>query len=627
MCGIAGIYASGLPGEGSTVAAMVAHMAHRGPDGDGFHTDSDIALGMCRLAIIDPEHGQQPLRSEDGSIVVVFNGELYNHLDLRRWLESRGHLFASGSDGEVLPHLYEELGDGLVERLNGIFAFALWDSQEKRLLLARDRFGVKPLYVFAQRRRVAFASELKGLLADSRVPREVDPAAVDLFLTFRFTPSPKTLLRGVEKLEPATLLSVSADELRKRRYWGPTPSFTRMDRRNLVEEYREAVERAVVRQMMSDRPIGVMLSGGVDSGAITAILAQHAPRVRTFTIGFADGGDADETPLAERTARMFGTEHHSLVVSPAEYRADLARSLTMVEEPVGSSSALAVNHIAQLMRPHVPVALCGQGADELHGGYRRHLGLKLATELERLERPLRLVGRLPGLARNVRMQRGLATLGQREPLARLMAAYALLDAPAKQRLYGPAMADGSSASYVERFRQRVEHLDVLSQMLYVDTRLWLPDELLLIADKMSMAASVELRVPFLDNDVVDLVEEMDSSQKVRGLQRKSIHKRAMLKWLPSRVVYRRERGWATPMSTWLRHDLLPLLEDALFDRNSLSLQLFRHSELRRIIDEHVASTADRTRELFCLFSLELWHSNIVRPQPTRVPVHTPARAQ
>lgn len=623
MCGIAGVYTPGLPGQAAVVEAMTAQMVHRGPDGDGFHTGPEIALGMRRLAIVDPAHGRQPLRSESGEVVVVFNGELYNHLEIRAWLESRGHRLTSGSDGEILPHLYEELGDRFVERLNGIFAFALWDARLRRLLLARDRFGVKPLYLCRQERRLTFASELKALLVDDRVPREVDPGAVDLFLTFRFTPSPQTLLRGVEKLEPATILDVSAESLRRRRYWQPQPSFARSDRRQLVAEYREAVERAVVRQMMSDRPIGVMLSGGVDSGAITAILAEHSPRVRTFTIGFADGGDADETALAEETARRFGTDHHSLVVTADEYRAGLADSLTMVEEPVGSTSALAVNYVARLMRSQVPVALSGQGVDEPLGGYWRHLGLKLATDLAPLEKPLRLLGRLPPLAQDVRVQRGLATLARREPLEQLLAAYTLLTREAKERLYRPELLAAAPVSgpaeCIDRVRGPAAHLDPLAQMLFVDTRLWLPDELLLIADKMSMAASVELRVPFLDNDVVDLVEQMRSSQKVRGLRRKSIHKRAMLKWLPRRIVYRRERGWATPMGAWLRSELRPLLEDTLFDPGSLGAQLFREEELRRLVDEHRLGTADRTRELFCLLGLELWHASIVRRTTASAP--------
>jgi asparagine synthase (glutamine-hydrolysing) len=624
MCGIAGIYSPGAQGDLEVVKAMASRMVHRGPDGEGFYSGDEIALGVRRLAIIDPEHGHQPLYNEIGSIVAVFNGELYNHVEIRRELQRRGHRLASGSDGEILPHLYEELGEALVDRLNGIFAFAVWDSKRRRLLLARDRFGVKPLYFCAQRRRFTFASELKALLTDGHVPVCIDPAAVDLFLTFRFTPSPRTLLSDIEKLEPGTLLTVSSDGVSRSRYWHSNATFARNDRRRLVEEYQGAVERAVVRQTMSDRPIGVMLSGGVDSGAITAIVAHHLPLVRTFTIGFADGGDANETVLAEQTARMFGTDHHSLIVSANEYRADLPASLTMVEEPVGSSSALAVNYVSRLMASKVPVALSGQGADEPLGGYQRHLGIKLANKLKRIERPLRLLDRAGLLPRHVRVRRGLTTLRQVEPLEKLMAAYVVLDNDQKLALYASPLRDAATlshaSSYVERFRSQVADLDELAQMLYVDTRLWLPDELLLIADKMSMAASVELRVPFLDNEVIELVEQIHSSQKVRGFSRKSIHKRAMLKWLPPRIVYRRERGWVTPIGTWLRGELRPLLEETLLGRGSLAGDLFRGSEVRRLIDQHASGAADRTRELFCLLSLELWYAALVRDRATALSV-------
>jgi asparagine synthase (glutamine-hydrolysing) len=344
-------------------------------------------------------------------------------------------------------------------------------------------------------------------------------------------------------------------------------------------------------------------------------MARHSSHVRTFTIGFAEGGDADETSLAAETAALFGTEHHSVKVTAEEYKAELPRSLTLVEEPVGSTSALAVNFVSQLMRPHVPVGLSGQGVDEPLGGYHRHRGLKLANALARIGQPLQTLGRLPPLAGNVRVQRGLATLAERDPLGQLMAAYTLLGDEAKGRLYGDRMTSArrtsNPAGYVQRIRSPVAHLDPLAQMLFVDTRLSLPDELLLIADKMSMAESVELRVPFLDNDVVDLVERMHSSLKVHGLERKWIHKKAMLKWLPRRVVYRRERGWATPMGSWLRDDLRPLLEETLLDQASLVRELFDPAALRSLIDAH-AGGADHTRELFCLLSLELWNTAIVR---------------
>ena len=476
------------------------------------------------------------------------------------------------------------------------------------------------MYWSGDSKRFSFASELKALLCDPDVPRELDYTAVDHFLTFRFVPSPRTMFKAVRKMAPGTVLTVSRDGVRERHYASRAITAHRRDRQNLVREYQEAFERAVVRQMMSDRPIGVMLSGGVDSGAITAVMARHSSQVRTYTVGFADGGDANEIALAEETARLFGADHHALLLGVDEYRNSLPDSLLMVEEPVGSTSALAVHYVARMMRPGVPVALCGQGADEPLAGYRRHLGVSLAQRLDRLSPALRVAAKLPPLSRSTRVQRGAATLAVADPLGRLMAAYRVLTEDDKRRLYRPELADRLDGerpeACVERFRGEVARLDLLTQMLYVDTRLWLPDELLLIADKMSMAASVELRVPFLDQDLVALVESMHSSQKLRGLSRKSIHKRAMLKWLPARIVYRKERGWATPVGAWLRGELRPLLSEVLLGRDGVCRELFEERELARMIERHGRGEADLTRTLFCLLSLGLWHRGFAAARPS-----------
>lgn len=619
MCGIAGVRGESAERGDALVHEMAARMVHRGPDGEGFFAADGVALGVRRLAIIDPEHGDQPLFDERREIVVVFNGELYNHRDLRDWLWARGHTFRSGSDGEIIPHLYEEHGPGFVELLNGIFAIALWDGRTRTLHLFRDRFGVKPLYWTADGDGIRFASELKALLAVGNTARTIDAAALDEFLTFRFVPSPRTLLEAVKKLPAAGALSAGPDGISERRYWSgaEAASGDRRDRASLVREYQESFERAVVRQMMSDRPIGVMLSGGVDSGAITAVMAQRSSLVRTYTVGFAEGGDANEIPLAEETARRFGTKHTSLVISTDDYRRRLPESLTMVEEPVGSTSALAVNFVAELMRRDVPVALSGQGADEPLAGYPRHLGIKLAESARPIAPALRFAARTSLGTRSPRLRRLAATFAEPRPVERLLSAYSVLDVAAKARLYAPWLRerlDGARPeAAVERLFDEARAPDLLGRMLYVDTRLWLPDELLLIADKMSMASSVELRVPFLDQDLVGLVESMHSSQKLRGLSRKSIHKRAMLKWLPPQVVYRKERGWATPMDRWLAGDLKPLLEDVVLDPAGICRDALEESELRRLIEAHASRKEDRTRELFCLLSLGLWYRAFAAP--------------
>ena len=616
MCGIAGLHSPAGEVDRDLVRAMVARMAHRGPDGEGQHFDAHVGLGMRRLAIIDPEHGQQPLFNESGDVVAIFNGEIYNHHELREGLEQRGHRMHSGSDGEVLPHLFEEHGEAFVEKLNGIFAIALWDVRNQTLLLARDKFGVKPLYWAETNGRLTFASELKALLVDPAISRELDLQAIDQFLTFRFVPAPRTLFAGVKKLPPASTLTVDANGVRENRYWTGDPHPTRSDTDRLVDEYSVAFERAVVRQMMSDRPIGVMLSGGVDSAAIAAVVAKHSPHMRTFTVGFEGGGaGTNEIPQARETARLLGAEHESVVVGASEYLERLPDSLLTLEEPVGSTSALAVRFVAQLMKPTVPVALTGQGADEPLGGYGRHLGVKLATELRKVAPLTRPLARLADRTTNPQLRRGLATLDAKGDAELLLSAYSIFREPDKQRLYGPRMrgliGDPELAEVVERHRRRVSKLPPLAQMLYVDTRLTLPDELLLIADKMSMAESVELRVPFLDEDLVALVESMAPSQKVHGRTGKWIHKKAMERLLPEQIVHRRKLGWDTPLDRWLRAELRPLLEEVLLGEGELCRDLFEESELRRLLTTHERGELDLTKPLFLLLSLGLWHRGFV----------------
>lgn len=625
MCGIAGIHAPGGEADPRVVAAMTARLVHRGPDGDGFFDAPGIALGMRRLAIIDPEHGHQPLFDESRDLVAVFNGELYNHAELRRDLEARGHRLNSGSDGEVIPHLFEEHGPAFVERLNGIFAIALWDGRERTLHLFRDRFGVKPLYYARANGRLSFASEIKALLADESIPREIDPVAVDQFLTFRFVPSPRTALSAVRKVPPATVLHSREDGVKETEYAAEPPRAHRTDRAALVAEYREAFERAVERQMMSDVPIGVMLSGGVDSGAVCAVMAKHAPEVKAYTVGFEGGGEeSDEIAAAKQTADLLGATHSSVLIGEREYIDALPASMLTVEEPIGTSSALAVEFVARLMRPEVPVALSGQGADEPLGGYGRHRGARLATLLRRVPGARPLARALPRPASRDALARGLDALAASDDLALLVGAYRVITDAGKQALYGPelmaALRDAPApGEALERIRSRVAGLDPLGQMLYVDTRVSLPDELLMIADKMSMATSVELRVPMLDNDLVALIESARPSQHVHRLEGKSLHKAALEGLLPREIVHRRKLGWRTPVDRWLRAELRPLLEEVLLGEGEVCRELFDRAELVRLVESHIDGRADHTRQLFCLLSLGLWHRGFVASDAASAP--------
>lgn len=612
MCGIAGIATPGRSVDEAVLNDMVSAMRHRGPDGEGLWIDGDIGLGMRRLAIVDVLGGRQPLASEDGAVRVVFNGEIYNHDQLRDWVLVRGHTLASKTDGEVIAHLYEQLGERFVEHLEGIFALAIWDKRNRTLLLARDQLGVKPLYFYESTGQVRFASELKALLRNPAVPRDLDLVALDQHLSFRFTPAPRTLLRGVSKLEPATTLSLRDGRVSTRRYWDPSP----LERRDLpfdeaAARLRDELAASVHRQMMSDRPIGVMLSGGMDSAAIVATMAERSGQVKTFTVGFEGGGDADETGLARETAQLFGTEHQDLIVGASEFGDSLRETITVLEEPVGTSSAIGFRAVSRLAGESVPVLLSGQGADELVGGYWRYVGEWLASlSLGTVKRfhAQRAITRFGERTKSARLERGLRAIRHPDTLDRFMNIYAVFNEAQKQQLYAPRMRnlEGSAPSCVERYRERALTRDPLGQMLYVDMRLWLPDDLLLVGDKMSMSESVEMRVPFLDHHLVEYVESLPTSYKLRRGQRKAVLKRAMRGVLPPSIIDRKERGFVTPIDRWLRDGLYEESRRLLLDSPVLGDQLFEPRYVEQLIEEHHSGRADHTRRLFSLVSLELW---------------------
>lgn len=611
MCGIAGIVTPGEAVAPELVERMVAAMAHRGPDGSHLWCEHDVALGVARLAIVDVAGGAQPLGNESRTVRVLFNGEIYNHERLRRDLSARGHRFESRTDGAVIPHLYEELGDRLFDELDGIFAIAVYDSAERTLLLARDRFGVKPLYVHRSGSAIRFASELRALLSDPAVPRELDPIALDQHLTFRFTPAPRTLLAGVEKLLPATVLSWREGVVRTARYWRTAPPQpSRLSFGDAADEFRARLRNAVHRQMMSDRPIGAMLSGGIDSAAVVALMAERSSPVRTFTVGFEGGGDADETALARQTAERFGTEHHELIVGRSDFASELPSVIESLEEPVATSSAIGFRAVARLARPEVPVLLSGQGADELLGGYWRYVGEWIAggtaTWLPRL-------ARVP--VRSARLERGLRAVGRSDTLERFMHNYAVFTEDQKRELYGPDLsaATGTASRCVERLRLEAAARRPLDQMLYVDLRLWLPDDLLLVADKMGMAASVETRVPFLDRALVDLVESLPSSYKLRLGRRKALEKAALAPLLPQRIIHRKERGFVTPLADWLRTDMHVWARELLLGSDSRFAAVLRRDAVTRLLASHGHGAFDHTRQIFCLLSLELWARRFLAP--------------
>lgn len=623
MCGICGVFDfAGRAVDPGLLEKMTASIRHRGPDGVGSYHSAGIGLGHRRLSIIDLEGGSQPLTNEDSRLQVIFNGEIYNFIELREELEKAGHVFKTRSDTEVIVHGYEEWGLGCVKRFNGIFAFALWDSNLRRLFLARDHLGVKPLYYTLLGNRLLFASEIKALLADPECPREVDVKALGKLFTLRYVPSPDTLFHRIKKLPPGHLMVVAMDALQVQRYWDWKPQIrSDADEGTLVEAYQSLVEDVVKLQMRSDVPVGLFLSSGIDSGALLALMGTFtAAPVRTFTIGFEEGERSNETEDARKMAQRFGADHTEMIVGPKDYEKYYERYLWDLEEPVGNETAAAFYFVSMLASQKVKVALTGQGADEPWAGYHRYLGVKLSEIYSHLP-SFMTKGIAPRVAerftRDERIRRGLLSLHEKDVLTRFVKIYSFFSTSMKERLFQPWLrqeisADGYEArEALRRLHADVEHLDPLAQILYIDTRASLPDDLLMVADKTSMANSIEARVPFLDYRLVEFIETLPSNLKLRGFAGKYLHKKAVEKWLPTQVVYRKKKGFANPVSEWMRDRMRRYVRDCLFSKRAAVGKYFNRDYMEEIVSNHEANRQDFWRHIYLLISFEMWHETFI----------------
>jgi len=624
MCGFCGIFVrSGKPIDIDLLGRMTSAIVHRGPDGEGRFIDREVGLGHRRLSIIDVEGGAQPIGNEDGTVQIVFNGEIYNFIELRRELEGIGHIFQTQSDTEIIVHAYEQWGKECVARLNGMFAFALWDSNRRELFFARDHLGIKPLYYIDLGNRVLFGSEIKALLQDPECPRDVDVEALAELFTFRYVPSPKTLFRSIRKLPPGHRMILSLGEIKIERYWGRTPRLRESwDEKVLIEEYCALLEDATRLQLRSDVPLGLFLSSGVDSGALLAIMSQYSTGpVQTFTIGFQGGEKTNEVKDARSLAKMFSAEHYFMEVRPEDYLKYYENYLWDLEEPVGNETAAAFYFVSKIAREKVKVALAGQGADEPWAGYDRHLGAKLSALYSRL--PSMVTGpsaffgnRIPG--RFERLKRGVNSLSETDMLTRFTKIYSFYSAEMKQQLFrGALMAQIAKDVYSSRealrlLQENVQHLDPLTQMLYIDTRANLPDDLLMVGDKMSMANSLEVRVPFLDYRIIEFIETLPPSLKLKGLTGKYLHKKAMKKWLPNEVIYRQKKGFSNPIDDWFRVEMRSFVEDCLLSPQSGVGQFFNQQYIRCMLNQDRKGNEQLRRHLYLLVSFELWHRTFIR---------------
>jgi asparagine synthase (glutamine-hydrolysing) len=616
MCGMGALLDPAGSAPPDAGRRMAAALAHRGPDGEAVVAYGPVTLVHRRLAIVDVAGGDQPLLSEDGEIALVANGEIYNHEHLRAGLEARGHRFATRSDCEVIVHLYEEHGEECVRELNGIFGFALWDGRRRRLLVARDPLGVKPVYWHFDGRRLAVASEIGALLAAGLAQPRVDRIALDHYLAARFTPAPRTLFEGVSKLPAASLLVATEDGppvVSSYRAAPGTPIDARGD--GLEGELAARFEDAVQRQMMSDVPFGAFLSGGVDSAAIVAAMATRSPTPpQTFTIGFPGYGEQlDERALAAEAARAIGTDHHAIATEQGDFLDELAHAVQRLEEPCGIPSAPALMRLSRFAAESVKVVLSGQGADEPHGGYGRHqaaLAVGAARRLGPLAGPLRAAaGLLPGNERARRAGRLLGDMPDAERLVRLVEI-------SGERLRGELVGGAGEQAAAERTALAADVLadvgdrPLLDQALYLDTHLFLPDSLLVCGDKMSMAASLELRVPFLDVELLRFVERIPARLRVRPRRGKHLHRRAMARVLPPGLSHRPRHGFASPYERWLRESIGTEVERRYAAGGPLA-ELVAPSAVARLVAEHRSEQADHKAILFCLLELSQWHRTFV----------------
>lgn len=600
---------------------MTSALHHRGPDGQGYFVSEGIGVGHRRLSIIDVEGGAQPISNEDGSLHVVFNGEIYNYKELREELSAFGHRFKTLSDTEVIVHAYEQWGVHCVNRFNGMFAFAVVNVRDNSLFLARDHLGIKPLYYVVIGKQLLFASEIKALLHHPDCPREVDVDALIELFTFRYVPSPKTLFKGIFKLPPGHRMRVSRNATQVERFWGWVPRFRPLrHEQELIEEYQILLEDAIRLQLRSDVPLGLFLSSGIDSGALLAVMSKFSSgKVQAFTIGFEGGENTNEVADARILADMFGADHHFRMVGPTDYLKYYERYLRDLEEPVGHEAASAFYFLSKGTSDHVKVALTGQGADEPWAGYHRHIGVKLSSLYNRLPQVMRsslagLVTRFP--SRFERLTRGVLSLGEQDTLARFVKVYSFFSAEMKSQLFAKHLRDQARDNFhakeaIGRLQSDVKHLDPVTQMLYIDTRASLPDDLLMVGDKMSMANSLEVRVPFLDYRLIEFIESLPPHLKLNGLTGKYLHKKALEKWLPKEVVYRKKKGFDNPLAEWFRTGMRSFVEEALLSRDSAVGQYFDQRYIGLMLERDRKGLEQLRRHIHLLLSFELWHREFI----------------
>lgn len=609
---------------------MVSVIEHRGPDDVGMYVKSHVGLGIRRLSIIDVEKGHQPICNEDNSIWIVYNGEIYNYKELRQELEKKRHTFKTNSDTEVIVHLYEEMGKNLVTQLNGMFGFALWDTKRRTLLLARDRAGIKPLFYYIGRDKLVFGSEIKSLLQDPSIPRDLNFQALHDYLTHLYVPAPQTIFKSIKKLPPAHILEYVDGEIAIQRYWSipydgeePQDAKTYHLDSKMIQHYavevRERLQESVRRRLISDVPLGAFLSGGIDSSAIVGLMTQASnSQVKTFSIGFQNAGYYDERKHARRIVRLFNTIHHEFEVEPSALEM-LPLLIKYFDEPFADSSAIPTYYLSKLARQHVTVCLSGTGGDELFAGYRRYLIENLYQHYQKYPKFLQSFGmnisKMLPVSRTSVMKEYFLLLKrflenqEDSPMLRHIKMMTCFSEEAKEQLYAENFPRHLviPSDVIPQFYKKSEHLDDLTRTLWADFHTYLSDDLLVKEDRMTMAASLEARVPFLDHEFVEFVASIPSELKVHKLTTKYIFKEAMRSLLPSNIIERQKHGFAVPIGEWFKGDeLRTYATDVFQDQMTKQRGFFNTEYIQSLLDEHQKGTQDYSSQLWALLIFELW---------------------
>jgi asparagine synthase (glutamine-hydrolysing) len=620
MCGICGKLSldqqTGI--DAGLLKAMADRIRHRGPDDEGYYRSGPVGLGFRRLSIIDLKTGHQPISNEDGTVWIVFNGEIYNYRELREYLLTKGHTFTTRTDTEVIVHLYEEFGHDCVEKLRGMFGFAIWDDREKSLFLARDRVGIKPLYYWLSDKSLIFGSEIKAILADPEAKPEVALEMIDRFLTLYYMPGEKTMFRNIFKLPPGSYMVARGNTVRIQKYWDLQFAPLETGLARAEQQLLELLEECVRLHMISDVPVGFLLSGGVDSTAMLDLaVGKTEQTLSSFTIGFDSPGVPDERPYAALAARRYGTDHHEMTISSTQFADFLPTYAWHMEEPVCEPAAIAMYYVSRLAKDWVKVLISGEGGDEAFAGYPCYRNLLWLERIKKALGPLtggvsRSMSLLYGVTNNVR-------LAKYAPLFQLPFEsyyYSRISGPQtffnvnKDSLYSKEFAHlidrEFSLSPVKQSLRAGKASSLVNRMLYVDTTTALPDDLLLKADKMTMANSIELRVPLLDHQLLEFAARLPEDLKVRGFTTKYVAKKLLQDRIPREIIERKKAGFPVPYETWLRTELKGWIRDVLFDRETLARGYFNRASVENLIRQD-ATTRRHSKDILSLVALEMWH--------------------